>query len=136
MFQFAPSPAGAVGGSAACAAAADHLDGASREVRLQYERRFTLLWLVLLASSPLLVAVAPQADRRFLAVFLGSVWAVGMLLYGVGVQDWPLAAVGLGIAVTAAATRIAAPHQAMLIVGVAGGLGMTVLGGWRMRWKR
>ena len=59
VFQFAPSPAGAVGGSAACAAAAATTWMVRpREVRLQYERRFTLLWLVLLASSPLLVAVA------------------------------------------------------------------------------
>ena len=35
-----------------------------------------------------------------------------------------------------AATRIEAPHLAMLIVGVAGGLAMASLGGWRMRWKR
>jgi hypothetical protein len=28
------------------------------------------------------------------------------------------------------------PHLAMLIVGIAGGLGMAALGGWRMRWRR
>jgi hypothetical protein len=59
-----------------------------------------------------------------------------MLLYGIGVQDLPLAMVGLAIVVVAAAARIAATHLAMLIVGIAGGLGMAALGGWRMRWRR
>jgi hypothetical protein len=137
VFQFVPSPGGAIGGSAVCAvAAASTWLVRPREVRLNHERRFTLLWLVLLASSPFLVAVAQPANGRVLAVFLGSVWAVGMLLYGIGVQDLPLAAIGLGILLAAAATRIEAPHQAMLIVGVAGGLAMASLGGWRMRWKR
>jgi len=31
---------------------------------------------------------------------------------------------------------VAAPGAALLAVGLAGGLGMAALGGWRMRWKR
>jgi hypothetical protein len=59
-----------------------------------------------------------------------------MLLYGIGVQDLPLAMVGLAIVAVAAAARIAAPQLAMLIVGIVGGLSMAALGGWRMRWRR
>ena len=136
LFQFVPGVSGAVLGTAVCAVA-----GAitwlvrPREVRLNTERRFSLLWLVLFATSPLLVVVAAPANARIMAVFLASVWAVGMLLYGIGVQDLPLATVGLAIVAVAAAARIAAPQLAMLIVGIAGGLGMAALGGWRMRWR-
>jgi hypothetical protein len=38
--------------------------------------------------------------------------------------------------VTAAAARLTAPAAAMLLVGVVGGLGMTLLGAWRMRQAR
>ncbi len=137
LFQFVPGAAGAVLGTAACAcAAAVTWLVRPREVRLNTERRFALIWFVLLAISPLLVAVAAPPNAHIMAVFLASLWAVGMLLYGIGVKDLPLAAVGLAIVVVAAATRIMAPHAAMLIVGITGGLGMAMLGGWRMRWKR
>jgi hypothetical protein len=136
LFQCVPGTAGAVLGTAACfVAIAITWLVRPREVRLHNERRFSLLWLVLFATSPLLVAVAQPANARILAVFLASVWAVGMLLYGIGVQDLPLAMVGLAIIIVAAATRIAAPQLAMLIVGITGGLSMAALGGWRMRWK-
>ena len=136
LFQYVPGTAGAVLGTAACfVAIAITWLVRPREVRLHNERRFSLLWLVLFATSPLLVAVAQPANARILAVFLASVWAVGMLLYGIGVQDLPLAMVGLAIIIVAAATRIAAPQLAMLIVGITGGLSMAALGGWRMRWK-
>jgi hypothetical protein len=137
LFQFVPGVSGAVLGTAVCAAAlAVTWLARPREVRRPNERRFSLLWLVLFATSPLLVVVAAPANARVMVVFLASVWAVGMLLYGIGVQDLPLAMVGLAIVAVAAAARIAAPHLAMLIVGIAGGLGMAGLGGWRMRWQR
>jgi hypothetical protein len=137
LFQFLPGVTGDVLGTAACAAAA----GVTwlvrpREVRVQNERRFALLWSVLFATSPLLVAVAAPANARILVVFLASVWAVGMLLYGIGVGDIPLAVVGLAILALAAAARVVVPQLAVLVVGMAGGLGMAGLGGWRMRWKR
>ena len=82
-----------------------------------------------------LVAVAAPSSTRVLTVFLASLWAVGMLLYGIGVQDTPLAVIGLVIVMVAAATRIAAPGAAVLAVGLTGGAGMAALGGWRMRWR-
>ncbi|MDQ2812640.1 MAG: hypothetical protein M3Z75_12435 [Actinomycetota bacterium] len=137
LFQFVPGVGGALLGTAVCAAAvAITWLVRPREVRLHNDRRFALLWLVLFATSPLLVAVAAPANARIMAVFLASLWAVGMLLYGIGVQDLPLAMVGLAIVAVAAIARIAAPQLAMLIVGLAGGLGMAALGGWRMRWRR
>jgi hypothetical protein len=136
-FQFVPGPAGAVLGTAAGAGAlAVTRLVRPREVRLHTERRFGLLWFVLFAVSPLLVLVAAPPNARITAVLLASLWAVGMLLYGIGTQDTPLAVVGLTIVVVAAATRLLAPHAAMLLVGITGGLGMAGLGGWRMRWKR
>jgi hypothetical protein len=136
VFQFVPGLTGAALGTAACAgAAAASWAVRPREVRLGSERRLALLWVVFLAISPLLVAVTAPANAHVLAVFLASWWAVGMLLYGVGVRDVPLAVVGLVIVVVAAGARILAPGSAVLAVGVAGGLAMTGLGGWRMRWK-
>jgi hypothetical protein len=136
LFQFIPGAVGMVLGLTACAvAAAVTWIVRPREVRLGSERRIAALWFVLLAVSPLLVAVAAPADARVLTVFLASLWAVGMLLYGIGVQDTPLAVIGLVIVMVAAATRIAAPGAAVLAVGLTGGAGMAALGGWRMRWR-
>jgi hypothetical protein len=137
LFQYLPSPAGAIGGLLACVAAAGvNVLVRPREVRRNSERRFGLGWWVLMATSPLLVTVAAPDNTKVTAVFLGSLWAVGMLVYGIGVRDLPLAAIGLGIVIVAAATRIAIPGQAMIIVGIAGGLAMAAVGGWRMRWTR
>jgi hypothetical protein len=136
LYQYIPGVTGVILACAACAsAAAVTWLVRPRDVRLHTERRFALCWLVLFATSPLLIAVAAPPNAHVMTVLLASLWAVGMLLYGVGVQDLPLAVVGLTILAVAAATRIAAPGAAMLTVGVAGGLAMAVLGGWRMRWK-
>jgi hypothetical protein len=81
------------------------------------------------------VAVAAPANPHVMVVFLASLWAVAMLLYGLSIQDLPLAAVGLVTLVVAAAARIFAPRSAVLAVGIAGGLAMAALGVWRMRWK-
>jgi hypothetical protein len=59
-----------------------------------------------------------------------------MLLYGIGTRDVPLAGLGAAIVVAAATARLLAPHAAVLVVGLVGGLGMTGLGGWRLRWRR
>jgi hypothetical protein len=64
------------------------------------------------------------------------VWAVGLLLYGAGVRDFPLAAVGMITLVAAAVIRPLDIGAAVLVTGLAGGLGMTALGAWRMRWRR
>jgi hypothetical protein len=137
LFQFVHRPAGAILGSLACAAAAAVTWLVRpREVRRDSERRFGLGWFVLMITSPLLVAVAAPENAKVTAVFLGSLWAVGMLLYGIGVRDLPLAAVGLAIVLLAAATRIAVPGRAMVIVGAGGGMAMAAVGGWRLRWQR
>jgi hypothetical protein len=137
MYQFGPVPLGAILGSAASVGAAGFTWLVrSRDVRLQSERRFALMWVVLFATSALLVAVVQPANGHVLAVFLASLWAVGMLMYGVGVRDIPLAAIGLATLVVAAAGRLFAPGAAVLAVGIAGGVGMAALGAWRMRWKR
>jgi len=136
-FQLVPSPAGAARGTAAGAGAtAVTWLVRPREVRLYTERRFVLLWFVLFAISPLLVVVAAPPNARIMVVLLASLWAVGMLLYGIGAQDTPLAVVGLTIVIVAAAARLIVPDAAVLVVGITGGLGMAALGGWRMRWKR
>jgi hypothetical protein len=136
-FQYVPGPGGTILGSAATAAAAAvSWLVRPREVRLPTERRFAVMWFAFLVSSPLLVAVAAPANARLMAVFLASLWAVGMVMCGIGMQDVPLAVVGSAILVTAAVARIAAPGAAVLVVGLVGGVGMAALGAWRMRWKR
>jgi hypothetical protein len=136
LYQYVAGPAGAILGSVpAIGAVAVTWLMRSRDVRLPAERRFALIWLGFLASSPLLVAVAAPPNARLMVVFLASLWAVGMVLYGIGTGDVPLAVVGLVTAGAAAAARIAAPGAAMLIVGIVGGLGMALLGASRMRLK-
>jgi hypothetical protein len=138
VYQVVSGPAGAALGMACCTAAAVVSKIVRpREVRFhEAERRFALLWAVLFATSPLLVLVAAPANARILVVFLASLWAVGMLLYGVGVRDIPLAAVGLLTLITAAVTRPLDLGAAVTATGLAGGLSMMALGAWRMRWRR
>jgi hypothetical protein len=137
LFQYVPGPVGAILGGAACAGAtAVTWLVRPRDVRLPTERRFALLWFAFLASSPLLVAVAAPANARLMMVFLASLCAVGMLMCGIGMQDVPLAVVGSVILATSAVARITEPGDAMLIVGICGGLSMAALGSWRMQWKR
>jgi len=137
-YQFAPRPVGVIFGAAVCAAAA----AASwiirpREVRFrESERTFALLWAVLFLASPLLVLVAAPANQHELVVLLASLWAVGMLLYGAGTRDIPFAAIGLLTLVTAAVTRPADFGVTVLATGLAGGIAMTGLGAWRLRWRR
>jgi hypothetical protein len=82
LFQYVPESVGAVLGSlpGTLAVAVTWL-ARSRDVRLPAERRFAVLWFVLLASSPLLVAVAAPANVRLMVVFLASLLAVGLVLY-------------------------------------------------------
>jgi hypothetical protein len=131
-------PAGPALGLACCAAAAAVSKIVRpREVRFrEAERRFALLWAVLFVTSPLLVLVAAPANARILIVFLASLWAVGLLLYGVGVRDFPLAAIGLVTLITAAVSRPVDLGAAVTATGLTGGLAMTALGAWRMRWRR
>ena len=138
LFEYLHGPAGKVLGLLVCAAAA----AVTRlvrphEVRFQQaEKRFALAWAVLFVTSPLLVVIAAPANARIVVVFLARLWAVGMLLYGIGVRDVPLAGLGLAIVVAATVSRLTVPHAAVLAVGLVGGLGMAGLGGWRLRWRR
>ncbi len=137
LFQWIPGVAGVLAGCVPCAAAlAVCWLARSPDVRLPGRRRFALLWFALLASSPLLVAVAAPANDKLTAVFLAGLWAMGMVLYGIATEDVPLAVLGLAIVVLAGAARIAFPGLALIIVGIGGGLGMTSLGCWRTRWSR
>jgi hypothetical protein len=136
LFQRVPGSAGVILGSVPCVgAAAVCWLARSPHVRLPAGRRFMLLWFALLASSPLLVAVVAPGNPRLAAVFLFGLWAVGMVLYGIAAQDVPLAVIGFAIVTMASVARLADPGAAMLIVGIGGGLGMALLGCWRMRWR-
>lgn len=149
LLEYAPGPGGMIlASSGSVGAAAVTWLARSRDVRLPTQRQFTLVWLAFLASTPLLVAVAAPENTRLMAVFLASLWAVAMVLYGIGTRDTALAAVGSATVVAAAVTRIAAPADAMLVVGLCGGAGMAALGmrrircpwwgqwKWRGQWKR
>lgn len=136
VFQYVPGPGGVVLGSApAAGAAAVTWLARSRDVRLPARRRLTRAWLAFTACSPLLIAVAQPANARLLTVFLASLWGVAMVLYGIATEDVPLSAVGSAIVIAAAVARLAVPAAALLTVGACGGLGMTALGAWRLRWK-
>jgi hypothetical protein len=137
-YQVISGPGGAAFGLGACGtAAAVSWIVRPRHVRFrEAERRLSLLWAVLFATSPLLVLVAEPANARTLIAFLASLWAVGLILYGAGVRDIPLAAAGLLTLTAAAVTRPLDIGAVVLATGLAGGLSMTALGAWRMRWRR
>jgi hypothetical protein len=137
LFQYLPGPPGEILALAACAGAATLTRVVqSREVHLHTEGRFLLAWTVLFVTSPVLVLIAAPANLRITVVFLASLWAVGMLLYGIGTRDVPLAGLGAAIVVAATVARLLAPHAAVVVVGLVGGLGLAGLGGWRLRWRR
>ncbi len=137
LFQYLHGPAGAVLGAAACVAAATAPRLARpRAIRLHPEKRFARAGGGLVVASPLLVLIAAPANLRITVVFLASLWAVGMLLYGIGTRDIALVGLGAAIVVAAAAARLLVPHSAGLVVGLVGGLGLIGLGGWRLRWRR
>jgi hypothetical protein len=137
-YQVIAGPGGVAFGVAACAAAAAvSWIVRPRQVRFrEAERRFALLWAVLFVTSPLLVLVAEPANAHTLIAFLASLWAVGLILYGAGARDVPLAVAGLLTLIAAAVTRPLDLGAVVLATGLAGGLSMTALGAWRMRWRR
>lgn len=137
LLEYVPGPGGvALSSVPAVGAAAVTWLARSHDVHLPTERRFTLAWLAFMASSPLLVAVAAPESTRLMVVFLASLWGVAIVLYGIAMQDAPLSVVGSAIVIAAAVARTTAPGAAMMAVGLCGGLGMTALGAWRLRWKR
>jgi hypothetical protein len=137
-YQVIAGPGGVLFGTGACAAAAAvSWIVRPRQVRSRTaERRLALLWALLFATSPLLVLIAAPANAHILIALLASLWAVGMILYGAGVRDIPLAAAGLLTLIAAAVTRPLDTGVVVLATGLAGGLSMTALGAWRMRWRR
>lgn len=120
---------GSIVGSALCVlATAVSWLGVDRQLVRGFERQFAVGWVVLLLSSPLLVIVVAPPSRDVLVIFLGCLWALGMLLYGIGTNDRPMAAVGLYVLVISAVSRLSFPGGAMVTVGVTGGLGLALLG--------
>ncbi len=99
-------------------------------------------------AARILAEIAPVAQR---SQRLTRDVALGVPLLGIG-DTWcsgqPVGCVrdrnagraagraGAAIVVAAAMARLLAPHAAVVVVGLVGGLGMTGLGGWRMRWRR
>lgn len=137
LLEYLPGPEGAALSCVpAVGAAAVTWLSRSQDIHLPTERRLTLAWFAFMASSPLLVAVAAPASTRLMVVFLASLWGVAILLYGIAMGDAPLSVVGSAIVIAAAAARITAPGAAVMAVGLCGGLGMTALGAWRLRWTR
>lgn len=135
--QSLPSPWGAwIGMSLCVAAVAVSWLGRHRRVIRGFEQRFAMCWLVLLASSPLLVIVVAPANRDVLVLFLSCLWAVGMLMYGIGADDRPVAAVGGFIVILAGSARLVVPSSAVILVGVAGGVALALLGSRRVRSAR
>ncbi len=124
---------GAAVGSVLCVlATAVSWLGVDRQLVRGFERQFAVGWMVLLLSSPLLVVVVAPPDRDVLVIFLGCLWALGMLLYGIGTNDRPMAAVGGFVLVISALARLTVPASAMVTVGVTGGLALALLGVRRM----
>ncbi len=121
-------PGPTVGAALCVLAAAVSWLGVDRQLVRGFERQFAVGWVVLLLSSPLLVIVVAPPTRDVLVIFLGCLWALGMLLYGVGTDDRPIAAVGGFIVVISAVSRLFVPAVAMVTAGVMGGLALAVLG--------
>jgi len=108
----------------------------ARQVVTDWQRRIQLSWLVLMASSPLLVATISPAPAHTVPIFLGALWGVGLLLYAVASADGWLGATGALIVVTAAAVHATAPTGDLVVFGVLAGGAMSALGLRRMRMPR
>lgn len=105
----------------------------SDEVVNGWERRVQLSWLVLMASSPLLVAIITPAPAHTVLIFLGALWGIALLLFAVAAADFALAAVGAIILGTATAVHVLSPARDLLVFGVVAGGSMAALGLRRMR---
>lgn len=105
----------------------------SEEVVNGWERRVQLSWLVLMASSPLLVATISPAPARSVVLFLGALWGVALLLYAVAAGDVALGVVGALIVVMAAVANVAVQHHGLLVFGLVAGAAMVALGVARLR---
>lgn len=105
----------------------------SEQVVNGWERRIRLSWLVLMGSSPLLVATITPAPAHTVALFLGALWGIALLLYAVAAGDVALGVVGAVIVATAPAAHIAVHDHDLLVFGVLAGGAMAALGMTRMR---
>lgn len=105
--------------------------GRSPQVRSGREGRVGLGWLALMLCSPFLVATIGPVPARVEILFLGALWGVALLLYGVASADIALCAVGVLIVLGGAFSRPVSPPHALLVSGLVGGASMLALGGWR-----
>lgn len=104
----------------------------SQQVVSGWEQHVQRSWLVLMASSPLLVLTITPAPVHAVPVFLGSLCGVALLLLAVAAGDIPVGVLGAVIVTTAAAVRILAPDHDLLVFGSVAGGAMTALGVCRM----
>lgn len=121
------------GGLCAAAVLVTWLSRSNDQVVNGWERRIRLSWLVLMASSPLLVATITPAPTHAVLTLLGALWGVALLLYAVASADGWLGVAGAAIVVTAAAVHVAGVTQDLLVFGAIAGGTMTALGLRRMR---
>ena len=103
----------------------------SQEVRTSRTARVGAGWLVVMGSSPFLLAVVSPDDGRVEALFLGTLWGVAMTLFAVATADRPFALLGAAVVLTGPFSRVLAGPHSLAVFGVVGGAGMLSLGVWR-----
>lgn len=105
-------------------------------VRTGWQSRLRVGWIILLVSSPLLIAIVAPLPIERAMLFLGALWSLGMTLYAVATDDAPTAVV-TGSAIVVAALAVAQQWvHPLSLFAVAGGGPLLILGLWRWRCSR
>lgn len=97
-------------------------------IRTGSETRMRWAWLIVLVTSPFLVAAAQPATFENGVLFGGALWGLAMCLYAIATGDRVLAAVsGFGVIVAGLFGYVDLPTR-LLWFGVAAGVPLLVLG--------
>lgn len=123
----------AIGGACSLAAILASWRGGPGAARTGWEPRMRAAWLVLMAGSPLLVAIAQPTGVAVVALLLGGLWSLGLALYGVASGDGPLVALGLALLLAATAASLTGRDAALVAYGLVSGAAMLGFGGRRVR---
>lgn len=108
----------------------------SPQIRSGRETRIGLGWLALMLCSPFLVAVVSPIPDRVEMMFLGALWGVALLLYGIASADVAPAVVGAITVLAATISRVSGIPHPLLVFGAVAGGSMLALGlrrTWRYR---
>jgi hypothetical protein len=106
-------------------------------IRTGTEKRMRWAWVVVLVSSPFLVAAAEPVSMTHVALLLGGLWNLAMCLFAVATADHVYAGVTLFGTVMAGVAAGQDHVQPLVLFGLASGLPLLAVGTHRvLAWSR